>query len=166
MYLFWFVRRWWTTEEFEILLTESLEDVLTASDTIIGLTTRYGSERLLLELIAQCNVHRQQIALYRNRIALVMAKLTVDSLTELELIRVPIQELRSACSELKLLSQELLRDDEPETIVSPKETVNPELSQTSQSIWWEVLAGTKRIRDALEKKVTVQTALKKQNPSN
>ena len=98
-----------------------LEDVLTTSDTIIGLTTRFGSERLLLELIAQCNVHKQQIALYRNRIALVTVKLTVDALAELEQIRVLIQELRSACKALKLLSQELLRDDESETIISPKE---------------------------------------------
>jgi hypothetical protein len=50
-----------------------------------------------------------------------MAKLTVDSLTELELSRVLIRELRSACQGLKLLSQELLRDDESETIISPKE---------------------------------------------
>jgi hypothetical protein len=98
-----------------------LEDVLTTSDTIIGLTTRFGSERLLLELIAQCNVHKQQIALYRNRIALVTVKLTVDALAELEQIRVLIQELRSACKALKLLSQELLRDDESETIISQKE---------------------------------------------
>jgi len=47
-----------------------------------------------------------------------MAKLTVDSLTELELSRVPIQELRSACKELKLLSQELLGDDESEATVA------------------------------------------------
>src|SRR5919199_4922115 len=104
-----------TTEELETLLAESLEDVLTTSDTIIGLTTRFGSERLLLELIAQCNVHKQQIALYRNRIAFVTAKLTVDSLNELELSLVLIRELRSACKELKLLSQELLGDDESET---------------------------------------------------
>ncbi|HEY9834973.1 MAG TPA: hypothetical protein V6D26_30755 [Stenomitos sp.] len=50
-----------------------------------------------------------------------MAKLTVDSLTELELSRVPIRELRSACKKLKLLSQELLGSDESETIISPKE---------------------------------------------
>jgi hypothetical protein len=49
-----------------------------------------------------------------------MAKLTVDSLAELELSRVPIRELRSACKALKLLSQELLRDDESETIVPQK----------------------------------------------
>ncbi|MBD2016082.1 hypothetical protein H6F96_19180 [Microcoleus sp. FACHB-53] len=32
----------------------------------------------------------------------------------------PIQELRSACQGLKLLSQELLGSDESETIISPK----------------------------------------------
>ncbi len=50
-----------------------------------------------------------------------MAKLTVDSLTELELSQVPIRELRSACQGLKLLSQELLGDDESEIIISLKE---------------------------------------------
>jgi hypothetical protein len=58
--------------------------------------------------------------LYRNRIALVIAKLTVDSLTELEQSRVPIRELRSECKGIKALSQELLRDDESETIVPQK----------------------------------------------
>jgi hypothetical protein len=142
---------------------ESLKDVLTASDTIIGLTTRFGSERLLLELIAQCNVHKQQIALYRNRIALVMAKLTLDSLTELELSRVPIQELRSACQGLKLLSQELLGSDESETIISPKEQLILNLIKQARAFdekFWQ----EQREFELRWKKSDKKDSIKKTNP--
>ena len=98
-------------DEIERLLQEAEEDVLAASDAVIGLTTRFGSDQLLLELIAECNLRRQQVALHRSRLSSIKASLTAESLVELQLILAQVTELRSACNRAKQLAEELKRND-------------------------------------------------------
>ena len=98
-------------EEIEQILAQAESDATEASDSLIGLTTQFGSDRLLLEMVTECNLRRQQIALQRNRVGKIKKKLTPESLVELQLILVQVSELRDECSRLKSLSEELKRND-------------------------------------------------------
>lgn len=98
-------------DEIEQILAQAESDATEASDSLIGLTTQFGSDRLLLEMVAECNLRRQQIALQRNRVGKIRKNLTTESLVELQLILVQVSELKDECSRLKALSEELKRND-------------------------------------------------------
>jgi hypothetical protein len=92
------------------LLNEAEEDAFWVSDTVIGLTTKFGSDQLLLEYIAQCNLRRQQIATYRNRVNALKAELTLESLVELQLLLIQVRELRSICKKLRQDAEDIFSE--------------------------------------------------------
>ncbi len=84
-----------------------------ASDKIIGLTVNFGSSTLLSELIAICNVRRQQRAIYRNRVLFLKRIIFLTQvISEAKVLLAQVEELTKECQKLKQLASELYPKNE------------------------------------------------------
>ncbi len=87
--------------------------MLQASDKIIALTINFGSDNWLSELIALCNVRRQQIAIYRNRVRFLKRIIFYPQVIPEALVLLSqAKELTRECQTLKQLATELYSKNE------------------------------------------------------